>query len=482
MRSSSGGESVLGRVTQGRFGENDKVEIISNEPARLTPCPTPAPTFAAPRPCQRTLAPASGRCWHPTGAGSLSEVAGGAFGRQRGDARRLGRPPRPRRASPTRGRRPPSFQLARMAATSSTPSSSTGAASSCVKRCRMSECGTCRCSPPRSTCPPGCECPPPPPPLPYPCTPPAPHPLQSRTSILRPARAGVAACVARRQRGGVRRGRGVRTGDPPRVLGRRRRVEGYLNDCWWPGEVVEQHPKKGLRLSFDDGDSAWLGRRNVRPATASTASTAAAAFDIATATTIAAAAATSASAALAVRTTAAAAPTCSARRRRGRRGGERDCWPRLLRRPRRVRAGLLPAPQVRPMLRCAPKRLHGTDVWQVPAAAQLPPPQRPAHPPIRLPRGVPSHEARTAPAAAPPPQPPPPRHFVVTPPRPPLPPHPSTHPPPRHCAPPRAAEEPHMRSRTCGAGCRRAESAARRGGGQGPRSLRHHPRRARGEA
>ena len=186
MRSSSGGESVLGRVTQGRFSENDKVEIISNEPARLTPCPTPAPTFAAPRPCQRTLAPASGRCWHPTGAGSLSEVAGGAFGGQRGDARRLVWPPRPRRASPTRGRRPPSFQLARMAATSSTPSSSTGAASSCVKRCRMSECGTCRCSPPRSTCPPGCECPPPPPPLPYPCTPPAPHPLQSRTSILRP--------------------------------------------------------------------------------------------------------------------------------------------------------------------------------------------------------------------------------------------------------------------------------------------------------
>jgi hypothetical protein len=32
------------------------------------------------------------------------------------------------------------------------------------------------------------------------------------------------------------------------------RVEGYLSDCWWPGEVVEQHLKKGLRLAFDDGE------------------------------------------------------------------------------------------------------------------------------------------------------------------------------------------------------------------------------------
>lgn len=43
------------------------------------------------------------------------------------------------------------------------------------------------------------------------------------------------------------------------------RVEGYLHDCWWPGEVVEQHHRKGLRVHFDDGDSAWLVRRNVRP-------------------------------------------------------------------------------------------------------------------------------------------------------------------------------------------------------------------------
>ena len=43
------------------------------------------------------------------------------------------------------------------------------------------------------------------------------------------------------------------------------RVEGYLHDCWWPGEVVEQHHRKGFRLCFDDGDNAWLVRRNVRP-------------------------------------------------------------------------------------------------------------------------------------------------------------------------------------------------------------------------
>ena len=43
------------------------------------------------------------------------------------------------------------------------------------------------------------------------------------------------------------------------------RVEGYLHDCWWPGEVVEQHPRKGFRICFDDGDNAWLVRRNVRP-------------------------------------------------------------------------------------------------------------------------------------------------------------------------------------------------------------------------
>lgn len=43
------------------------------------------------------------------------------------------------------------------------------------------------------------------------------------------------------------------------------RVEGYLHDCWWPGEVVEQHHRKGFRICFDDGDTAWLVRRNVRP-------------------------------------------------------------------------------------------------------------------------------------------------------------------------------------------------------------------------
>ena len=43
------------------------------------------------------------------------------------------------------------------------------------------------------------------------------------------------------------------------------RVEGYLHDCWWPGEVVEQHFRKGYRICFDDGDNAWLVRRNVRP-------------------------------------------------------------------------------------------------------------------------------------------------------------------------------------------------------------------------
>ena len=42
-------------------------------------------------------------------------------------------------------------------------------------------------------------------------------------------------------------------------------VEGYLHDCWWPGEVVEEHWKKGLRVAFTDGDTAWLGRRYVRP-------------------------------------------------------------------------------------------------------------------------------------------------------------------------------------------------------------------------
>ena len=43
------------------------------------------------------------------------------------------------------------------------------------------------------------------------------------------------------------------------------RIEGYLHDCWWPGEVVEQHHRKGFRICFDDGDNAWLVRRNVRP-------------------------------------------------------------------------------------------------------------------------------------------------------------------------------------------------------------------------
>lgn len=43
------------------------------------------------------------------------------------------------------------------------------------------------------------------------------------------------------------------------------RVEGYLHDCWWPGEVVESNYRKGWRVMFDDGDSAWLVRRNVRP-------------------------------------------------------------------------------------------------------------------------------------------------------------------------------------------------------------------------
>ena len=43
------------------------------------------------------------------------------------------------------------------------------------------------------------------------------------------------------------------------------RVEGYLLDCWWPGEVVEQHFRKGYRIFFDDGDMKWLVRRNVRP-------------------------------------------------------------------------------------------------------------------------------------------------------------------------------------------------------------------------
>ena len=43
------------------------------------------------------------------------------------------------------------------------------------------------------------------------------------------------------------------------------RIEGYLHDCWWPGEVIEQHFRKGYRICFDDGDMAWLVRRNVRP-------------------------------------------------------------------------------------------------------------------------------------------------------------------------------------------------------------------------
>ncbi|KAL1518880.1 hypothetical protein AB1Y20_003157 [Prymnesium parvum] len=43
------------------------------------------------------------------------------------------------------------------------------------------------------------------------------------------------------------------------------RVEGYFHDCWWPGELVEQHLRKGFRLCFDDGDTTWLVRRNVRP-------------------------------------------------------------------------------------------------------------------------------------------------------------------------------------------------------------------------
>ena len=43
------------------------------------------------------------------------------------------------------------------------------------------------------------------------------------------------------------------------------RVEGYLHDCWWPGEVVEYHGKNGTRVAFDDGDKAWLARRHVRP-------------------------------------------------------------------------------------------------------------------------------------------------------------------------------------------------------------------------
>ena len=43
------------------------------------------------------------------------------------------------------------------------------------------------------------------------------------------------------------------------------RVEGYLHDCWWPGEVAEMHPRKGLRIQFDDGDTAWLVRAKVRP-------------------------------------------------------------------------------------------------------------------------------------------------------------------------------------------------------------------------
>ena len=43
------------------------------------------------------------------------------------------------------------------------------------------------------------------------------------------------------------------------------RVEGYLHDCWWPGEVVEMHARKGTRIQFDDGDAAWLVRSRVRP-------------------------------------------------------------------------------------------------------------------------------------------------------------------------------------------------------------------------
>ena len=43
------------------------------------------------------------------------------------------------------------------------------------------------------------------------------------------------------------------------------RVEGHLQDCWWPGEVAEQHPRKGTRIQFDDGDTAWLARAKVRP-------------------------------------------------------------------------------------------------------------------------------------------------------------------------------------------------------------------------
>ena len=42
-------------------------------------------------------------------------------------------------------------------------------------------------------------------------------------------------------------------------------VEGYLHDCWWPGEIVEVNYRKGWRVVFDDGDSAWLVRRNIRP-------------------------------------------------------------------------------------------------------------------------------------------------------------------------------------------------------------------------
>ena len=43
------------------------------------------------------------------------------------------------------------------------------------------------------------------------------------------------------------------------------RVEGYLHDCWWPGEVVQTHARKGTRIQFDDGDAAWLVRSRVRP-------------------------------------------------------------------------------------------------------------------------------------------------------------------------------------------------------------------------
>ena len=36
------------------------------------------------------------------------------------------------------------------------------------------------------------------------------------------------------------------------------RVEGYLHDCWWPGEVVEMHARKGTRIQFDDGaNDSW---------------------------------------------------------------------------------------------------------------------------------------------------------------------------------------------------------------------------------